>query len=150
MAESVIYSVISNRSFSESNSDEKIQVNNLKKYINDFGDFIHKTSRSRESKLSVKNDVLYECLPSLYKNTFKSEQIDKNYLFGSAVFENEQEIEKEIDNFMENPLEVQEGVFTCSRCKDTKTISFELQTRSADEAATVYVQCVGCKKRWKA
>lgn len=149
-SDSIVYSVLSGRDYSRASDDEKCQIKELVDYINQYADFLRRSSKNRESWDVVRKDVLYECLPSLYRQTFDSAQIDKSYLFGSKLFDEEREIEEEIDNFMENPLEVQEGVFTCSRCKDTKTVSFELQTRSADEAATVYVQCVGCKKRWKA
>lgn len=46
-------------------------------------------------------------------------------------------------------LEVQEGAFTCSRCKSKRTTYFQLQTRSADEPMTTFVTCIDCNKRWK-
>lgn len=44
---------------------------------------------------------------------------------------------------------VPDGAFQCSRCKSRKTTYIELQTRSADEPATLYIQCMACGKRWK-
>ena len=41
------------------------------------------------------------------------------------------------------------SLFTCSRCKSTKTTSTQKQTRSADEPMTVFVFCLNCGKRWK-
>ena len=41
------------------------------------------------------------------------------------------------------------SLFTCSRCKSTKTTSTQKQTRSADEPMTVFVLCINCGKRWK-
>jgi transcription elongation factor S-II len=41
------------------------------------------------------------------------------------------------------------SLFTCSRCKSTKTTSTQKQTRSADEPMTVFVLCMNCGKRWK-
>lgn len=41
------------------------------------------------------------------------------------------------------------SLFTCSRCKSTKTTSTQKQTRSADEPMTVFVLCLNCGKRWK-
>jgi transcription elongation factor S-II len=41
------------------------------------------------------------------------------------------------------------SLFTCSRCKSTKTTSTQKQTRSADEPMTVFVFCTNCGKRWK-
>ncbi|RLO11440.1 hypothetical protein DYB28_012641 [Aphanomyces astaci] len=41
------------------------------------------------------------------------------------------------------------GLFTCGRCKSTKTSNTQQQTRSADEPMTVFVICHNCGKRWK-
>lgn len=41
------------------------------------------------------------------------------------------------------------SLFTCGRCKSTKTTSTQKQTRSADEPMTVFVLCMSCGKRWK-
>lgn len=41
------------------------------------------------------------------------------------------------------------GLFTCGRCKSTKTSNTQKQTRSADEPMTVFVQCHNCGNRWK-
>jgi transcription elongation factor S-II len=41
------------------------------------------------------------------------------------------------------------SLFTCGRCKSTKTTSTQKQTRSADEPMTVFVLCLSCGKRWK-
>lgn len=41
------------------------------------------------------------------------------------------------------------SAYTCSRCKQSKTRFFELQTRSADEPMTLFVICGVCNKRWR-
>lgn len=41
------------------------------------------------------------------------------------------------------------SLFTCGRCKSTKTTSTQKQTRSADEPMTVFVLCFNCGNRWK-
>ena len=43
----------------------------------------------------------------------------------------------------------EEGEFTCRKCNSQKTSYYQLQTRSADEPMTTFVQCLSCGKRWK-
>jgi DNA-directed RNA polymerase subunit M/transcription elongation factor TFIIS len=45
--------------------------------------------------------------------------------------------------------EVEEGVLECSKCHSKRTISYQRQTRSADEGATTFAQCVNCSHKWK-
>lgn len=46
-------------------------------------------------------------------------------------------------------IDIEEGVLQCIKCGSKKTISFQRQTRSADEGMTTYAQCVECNNRWK-
>ena len=39
--------------------------------------------------------------------------------------------------------------FTCRKCKSQKCSYYQLQTRSADEPMTTYVDCLNCGNRWK-
>ena len=48
-----------------------------------------------------------------------------------------------------NRLEASTDMFTCSKCKSKKCTYYELQTRSADEPATIFVTCLNCGKNWK-
>jgi len=38
--------------------------------------------------------------------------------------------------------------FYCGRCHKRQCTYYELQTRSADEPMTIFIQCVNCGKRW--
>ena len=40
-------------------------------------------------------------------------------------------------------------IYKCGRCKKRMCTYYELQTRSADEAITIFVTCLNCGKRWK-
>lgn len=42
-----------------------------------------------------------------------------------------------------------EGIFMCKKCKSKKTTYYQLQTRSADEPMTTYVECKNCGNHWK-
>ena len=39
--------------------------------------------------------------------------------------------------------------FTCRKCRSNKCSYYQLQTRSADEPMTTYIQCIDCGNRWK-
>lgn len=40
-------------------------------------------------------------------------------------------------------------MITCMRCKSKKVSYYELQTRSGDEASTLFMNCLICGKKWK-
>lgn len=48
-------------------------------------------------------------------------------------------------------LEIEEGEFTCPRCKGNRASYYQLQTRSGDEAMTTFLSCLNpeCRNRWK-
>lgn len=39
--------------------------------------------------------------------------------------------------------------FKCGKCKQRKCTYYQMQTRSADEPLTTFVQCVNCGNRWR-
>jgi len=45
--------------------------------------------------------------------------------------------------------EAMTDMFTCGKCKSKKCTYYEMQTRSADEPATIFVTCLDCGKHWK-
>jgi DNA-directed RNA polymerase subunit M/transcription elongation factor TFIIS len=42
-----------------------------------------------------------------------------------------------------------EGAFKCGKCKSKRTKYYQMQTRSADEPMTTFVNCINCGKRWR-
>lgn len=41
------------------------------------------------------------------------------------------------------------GLFKCPKCKGNKTTYYSVQTRSADEPMTNFINCLDCSHRWK-
>jgi len=68
--------------------------------------------------------------------------------FAHPSFDNQKTSFNEKQTYLTSPPEVVEGIFTCHKCKSTRTISYAKQTRSGDEATTVFVTCVNCQRKW--
>lgn len=100
-----------------------------------------------------KDDIIYEVGFLLkqeklnLKDTFellKNENLFKNH----PNFIDISKKMKEMDQFMDKPFEVTEGVNVCHKCNSKRTLSYNRQTRGGDEGMTVYVFCIDCKFRY--
>ena len=60
----------------------------------------------------------------------------------------DQKIKRDASKFTTN-IQASTDMFTCKKCKSNKCTYYELQTRSADEPATIFVTCLDCGKHWK-
>lgn len=60
----------------------------------------------------------------------------------------EKKIIRDKSKFSTN-IEASTDMFTCRKCKSKKCTYYEMQTRSADEPATIFVTCLDCGKNWK-
>jgi DNA-directed RNA polymerase subunit M/transcription elongation factor TFIIS len=56
---------------------------------------------------------------------------------------------KRDESKMSQRIEASTDMFTCKRCKSKKCTYYELQTRSADEPATIFITCIDCGKNWR-
>ena len=52
-------------------------------------------------------------------------------------------------NKFTNNIQASTDMFTCKKCRGKRCTYYELQTRSADEPATIFVTCLDCGKNWK-
>lgn len=86
----------------------------------------------------------------IYK-LFKVSRIGE--IYNDIIFElfylESKEKEQEVISLIINPPTTEEGDRVCGKCKGKRTISWQLQTRSADEPMTTFVQCVLCPNKWK-
>lgn len=46
-------------------------------------------------------------------------------------------------------IEASTDQFTCRRCKSNKCTYYQMQTRSGDEATTIFVTCLTCSNSWR-
>ena len=57
-------------------------------------------------------------------------------------------IKRDASKFNTN-IEASTDMYTCKKCRSKKCTYYELQTRSADEPATIFVTCLDCGKHWR-
>ena len=60
----------------------------------------------------------------------------------------QKKIKRDASRFNTN-IEASTDMFTCKKCRSKKCTYYELQTRSADEPATIFITCLDCGKHWK-
>ncbi len=69
--------------------------------------------------------------------------------FDSIEFRDQKFIDDKETNHILEPLNVKEGIHTCSKCKNTKTYFYQLQLRSCDEPMTTFILCTVCGNKWR-
>lgn len=56
---------------------------------------------------------------------------------------------KKYENAYENKAVAMTEMFKCGKCKKRECTFYELLTRSADEATTIFIRCVNCGHSWR-
>jgi DNA-directed RNA polymerase subunit M/transcription elongation factor TFIIS len=120
------------------------------KNLNIFENAIYTFSKSEEDY----NRALYEIAFKLsssdrnIKNILQ--EIKKGYVLeNDKAFDEIKFKQKEKEEYLSKPIEVEEGVFTCEKCQSKKTYSHSKQVRSSDEGFTTFVFCLNCGLKWK-
>ena len=110
----------------------------------------------------IYNGRLKSVLSNIQKNNDFYEQIKQNQIAPKTLaFMTHQEmspehwkksieakIKRDRSRFSTN-IEASTDMFQCRKCKSKKCTYYELQTRSADEPATIFITCLDCGKNWK-
>jgi len=60
----------------------------------------------------------------------------------------DRKIKRDASKFNTN-VQASTDMFTCRKCKSKRSTFYELQTRSADEPATIFITCLDCGKQSK-
>lgn len=123
---------------------EPKQIKNLEKIIYDY------VLKNNEDY----NTVIYETIGNLLDPEISLEEIVNNIKTDKVLWKNDVFTDihlkiKEQNDFIQNPFEVEEGVFQCKICGSRRVYSYSRQDRSCDEGTSVYAQCVACKAQWR-
>jgi DNA-directed RNA polymerase subunit M/transcription elongation factor TFIIS len=54
----------------------------------------------------------------------------------------------EMRDYIQKPLEVDEGIIKCEKCGSRRVFSYQKQTRGCDESSTTFAQCAKCEQKW--
>ena len=93
---------------------------------------LHESIKNKELSIQQLQKIThYEMDPIRWK-----ELIDKKTIRDANQFDNQQ-------------VQASTDMFTCRKCKSKKCTYYELQTRSADEPAPIFVTCLDCGKNWR-
>ena len=79
-----------------------------------------------------------------HENIFNS-KIGLDHTF----FDTYKNLEQEENEFITNPMVVDEGIFECPKCSSKRTISWGKQIRSGDEGTSVFAKCIECNYNWR-
>ena len=60
----------------------------------------------------------------------------------------EKKMKKDASKLNDN-IQASTDMYTCKKCKSKRCTYYEMQTRSADEPATIFVTCLDCGKHFR-
>ena len=112
--------------------------------------------------VQIYKDKLWSVYVNLKKNPTLIEQVTQGNIKSHTIaFMTHQEMDPErwrtlIDSKIkrdkhkfESNIEAATDTFTCRKCRKNQCTYYQMQTRSADEPMTTFVQCIPCGNRWK-
>jgi transcription elongation factor S-II len=126
---------------------EATQKKIIKKWVNPYFKQLY-VDRLRTIVNNLKNPEILQLLqsgelkPQVF--AFMTHQ-EMNPSRWSALIQ--QKMKRDASKFNTN-IEASTDMFTCKKCKSKKCTYYELQTRSADEPATIFITCLDCGKHW--
>jgi transcription elongation factor S-II len=112
--------------------------------------------------VQIYKDKLWSVYANLKKNHTLIEQVTNGNIKSHTIaFMTHQEMDPEKwkplieskikrDKYkFESTIEAATDTFTCRKCRKNQCTYYQMQTRSADEPMTTFVQCIPCGNRWK-
>jgi len=114
-----------------------------------YNAFFNKVYQNLDPESKIKNTRL---INRLFSNEFKPQELitmEKEQLFPQhwkPYIDAKTKRDRMLYEIREEQIS---DAYTCSRCHQNKCTYYQLQTRSADEPITTFVNCVNCGKRWR-
>ena len=117
----------------------KIYINKCRSLYTNLDNNSYIQNNNLITKVKQSNDFDIDNIASMsYQELFPEiwkQMMDEKYKREKMLYEEKQE--------------AMTDQFKCARCKSRKCTYYELQTRSADEAMTIFITCINCGNRWK-
>lgn len=117
----------------------KIYINKCRSLYSNLDKMSYIKNTSLIDKVNTQSEFDIENIASMsYQELFPEiwkRMMDEKYKREKLLYEEKQE--------------AMTDQFKCARCKSRKCTYYELQTRSADEAMTIFITCINCGNRWK-
>ena len=60
----------------------------------------------------------------------------------------DRKIKRDASKYADN-IQASTDMYQCRKCKSKRCTYYEMQTRSADEHATIFITCLDCGKHWR-
>ena len=118
---------------------KKIYVNKCRSLYTNLNSESYIKNQNLSKRIKIENDFELNDIASMsYQELFPEiwkKMMDDKYKREKMLYEEKQE--------------AMTDQFKCARCKSRKCTYYELQTRSADEAMTIFITCINCGNRWK-
>ena len=146
--------------------DDELDSINLEKGIFNFA--IKESTKNKIIKkwenplfAQIYRDRLYSIFTNLKKEELQEKLNSKEVTPQHLAFMTHQELDpshwkvlierkiKRDSNKFNKKVQASTDMFTCRKCKSKNCTFYELQTRSADEPATIFVTCLDCGKNWR-
>lgn len=113
---------------------------------------IDQYSRTNEEYMSM----VYDCVGEIIQKGTSKEALrviveriaNGRHTWNHPMFDPIRASIREEDHMLDDMV-FEEGVLECNRCNSKKTMSYQRQTRSADEGATTFARCTECNHNWR-
>lgn len=112
---------------------------------NNMKEFLDTLSKNPE----VQKFILYEAFSHDGIADVRDILKKRQFMFSHEHFTDIHNLVKEQEEFLNKPVQVEDGVIECHKCHSHKTFSYAKQTRASDEGTTVFVTCANCKHQFR-